>query len=198
MRHLATTRRQEKQWLITILLVSAATALCLLAVFILHPDRQRLGQFDPVMSVPKTHALWRTLPAERYLPVQHSILYAAWEHDLDPDLIRAVILIESRYDAKAVSPVGASGMMQIMPGTAADMGLENLFDPHDNILAGSKYLRLMLDWFEQDIDLALAAYNAGPGTVIRYGGLPPYKETINYVKKVKEIYHSLSQGEDEV
>ncbi len=112
----------------------------------------------------------------------------ALKYDISPTLIQAVIATESCYDAKAVSRVGARGLMQLMPATAAELGVNNSFDPKQNIAGGVKYLRQMLDTFNQDKKLALAAYNAGPGAVKKYGGIPPYKETRNYVRKVLKLY----------
>ncbi|MFO7765527.1 MAG: lytic transglycosylase domain-containing protein [Pelovirga sp.] len=103
---------------------------------------------------------------------------------LDPALLLAVIKVESNFDPQVVSRKGAQGLMQLMPETAREVGIRNSFDPSESIFGGASYLRKMLDAFEH-LDLALAAYNAGPGAVRRFGGIPPYEETINYVKRVK-------------
>jgi soluble lytic murein transglycosylase-like protein len=109
-------------------------------------------------------------------------------HGLDPDLVRAVIQVESAFNPRAVSPKGAMGLMQLMPATASEFGVEDPFDPEENIRAGVAYLRRLLDRYENRVELALAAYNAGPGAVDKYGErIPPYRETQNYVRKIKSV-----------
>ncbi len=106
---------------------------------------------------------------------------------LDPDLVKAIIKAESNFNPRAESPKGAMGLMQLMPSTADSLGVENPFNPAQNIKGGTNYLKDLLRVFK-DKDLAIAAYNAGPGAVKKHGGIPPYSETINYVKKVNEYY----------
>jgi soluble lytic murein transglycosylase-like protein len=106
----------------------------------------------------------------------------ALKYDVDPNLIKAMISVESAYKSDAISSKGAIGYMQLMPGTAEDMGI-NPYDAEENIEGGTKYISKLLDMFG-DYELALAAYNAGPGAVIKYDGIPPYKETVDYVNKV--------------
>ena len=108
-------------------------------------------------------------------------------HDLDEDLVHAVIEVESGYRSDAVSSAGAQGLMQIMPETQKDLGLARPFDPGENIDAGIRYLKMMLSRF-RDLPLALAAYNAGPAAVEKFRGIPPYEETRKYVQKVMHLY----------
>ena len=113
------------------------------------------------------------------------IRQAAGIYSLDQDLIRAVIRAESSFDPLRVSPAGAKGLMQIMPALAKDLGVTDPFDPRQNIMAGARYLRRLLDAHSGNVALALASYNAGPANVARYKGMPPFRETRNYVKKIK-------------
>jgi len=108
----------------------------------------------------------------------------ARRYELDEELVSAVVRAESGYDPAAVSRVGAVGLMQLMPATAAELEVDDPFDPEQNLDGGVRYLKWMLDRFEGEVDLALAAYNAGPAAVDRYGGIPPYPETRSYVRRV--------------
>jgi soluble lytic murein transglycosylase-like protein len=118
-------------------------------------------------------------------PYKAEIDAAAQKYGLDPALLRGLIRQESNFDPNAGSPAGAQGLCQLMPGTAAALGCTNVNDPAQNIDAGARYLRQQLDAFGGDVSKALAAYNAGPGAVQRYGGVPPYAETQNYVRQVQ-------------
>jgi hypothetical protein len=127
----------------------------------------------------------------------HHIEAAANLHQLSPGLIKAVIAVESEFDRWAVSSKGAQGLMQLMPFTARRFGVTDSFDARQNIFAGTQYLRILLDLFQGNLDLALAGYNAGENAVRRYGGIPPYRETQRYVRKVRSLLGtdtSASQG----
>lgn len=117
---------------------------------------------------------------------------AAAKHSLDPFLIKSIIKVESDFDPYARSSKGAQGLMQLIPSTAKLVGCGNSYDARDNIMGGATYLSMMLKRFEGDVEKALAAYNAGPGNVEKYGGIPPFRETKNYVKKVKHYYRQYS------
>ncbi|HEX2253278.1 MAG TPA: lytic transglycosylase domain-containing protein [Thermoanaerobaculia bacterium] len=119
-------------------------------------------------------------------PVGHLIYAAARRHEVNPALVAALVRAESAYDVGAVSHKGARGLMQLMPATARRFGVaaHEIFDPEKNLDAGTRYLRWLLERFDGDIALALAAYNAGEGTVDRYRGIPPYRETRTYVRRI--------------
>lgn len=115
---------------------------------------------------------------------------AAATYDMDANLIHAVMQAESAFHPYAVSRAGAEGLMQLMPELSDEMGVNNAFDPRENIMGGVRYLKRLLDYHKGDLDLALASYNAGPGNVERYGGVPPFRETRNYIKTIKQILAS--------
>ena len=122
----------------------------------------------------------------------HHVDAASRLYQVSSDLVRAVIAVESEFDQWAVSSKGARGLMQLMPATARRLGVLDAFDARQNIFGGTQYLRILLDQFAGDVELVLAAYNAGEGAVQRYGGVPPYRETRGYVKKVGALLGGLS------
>lgn len=148
--------------------------------------------FSPVMAPVVAAAQVEMIPAD--IPLSGDcdldwIIFRAGEKEgVDPRFIHAVIRQESEYDPKAVSHVGAQGLMQMMPATAKRFGLKNPFDATANVEAGTKYLAWLLQRFDGDVSLALAGYNAGEGAVDKYKGVPPYGETQNYVKKIVSNY----------
>ena len=139
---------------------------------------------------PRTGRLVRSIVAPpRAVRSKHDLAKtverAARENQLPPELIHSVIAVESGYNANAVSPKGALGLMQLVPSTAERFGVSDAFDPADNIRGGARYLKYLLDLYSGNDALALAAYNAGEAAVARYGGIPPYLETQNYVEQVR-------------
>lgn len=119
---------------------------------------------------------------------------AARAYQMDEALVRAVIHTESAFNPSAVSAKGASGLMQLMPGTASRYGVRDIFDPVENVYAGVHYLHDLKKMFNGNTQLAVAAYNAGENAVLRYGGVPPYPETINYVSRVTDLHGRYRQG----
>jgi soluble lytic murein transglycosylase-like protein len=135
--------------------------------------------FIPIPSKPRSKPPYREL-----------VEAAAQRYNVDADLISSVIAVESNFDPRAVSRKNARGLMQLLPETAARLGVKDAFDPGENIDAGTRYLGDLLKRYNNDLILALAAYNAGPEKVELYGTVPPYRETIGYVKKVRSTYKS--------
>ena len=130
------------------------------------------------------------------VPFGSLILEQAKKNQLAPELVAAVVETESQYRPNAKSPVGARGLMQLMPKTGAWMGAKNLADPEQNVTAGTKYLRYLNERFDNDPTKVIAAYNAGEGNVRKFGGVPPFKETRNYVVKVNKSHEKLADQID--
>ena len=144
--------------------------------------------FPCYASDPKCNQLdWEKIPLNRRA-FRDAIEAAAEVYAVDDSLIRAIIHAESAYQPEALSPKGAQGLMQLMPATQAELQVVDVFDPVSNIEGGTLYLSQLLEQFDQSVELAAAAYNAGPGAVREYGGIPPYKETREYVRRVKILY----------
>ncbi|MCS7234195.1 MAG: lytic transglycosylase domain-containing protein [Synergistetes bacterium] len=131
------------------------------------------------------------VPLKMSSSIERIVNRASGIYDIDPDLVMAVISVESNFNPRLVSPKGAMGLMQLMPDTAREMGVSDPFDVEENIMGGVKYLRYLSEKYNGDLELTLAAYNAGPAAVDKYGGIPPYKETQDYVKKVLSIYKGI-------
>lgn len=144
-------------------------------------------QPEVLVSSISTYAPTTSIASSNYDEI---IKRASEAYNVPEKLISSVIKQESNFDPSATSTAGASGLMQLMPGTAKYLGVKNIFDPEQNIMGGAKYLRQMLNQFDGNMETAVAAYNAGPGAVKKYDGIPPYKETQDYVKKVLHNYQT--------
>ncbi|NJB66905.1 soluble lytic murein transglycosylase-like protein [Desulfobaculum xiamenense] len=144
----------------------------------------------PSSTAYSVFAVFRNFPDKSRDDIMRVVRRMSRRHGVDPSLVAAVIEVESNFEPDAISHKGAQGLMQIMPHTGRDLGLDKPFDMEDNIEAGVKYLKMQIDRFG-DKALALAAYNAGPKQVERYGGIPPFPETRQYVRKVLTIYNRL-------
>jgi soluble lytic murein transglycosylase-like protein len=135
-------------------------------------------------------------PARPSADLNEVVNEASFRYKLDPDLVSSVIKAESGFNSRAVSPKGAQGLMQLMPGTASQLGVPNVFDPQANVEGGTKYLRELMERYDFDMVKALAAYNAGPQRVEQFGGVPPYHETRAYVARVVKDFNKkkVAQG----
>jgi soluble lytic murein transglycosylase-like protein len=158
----------------------------------IHPSTDVYAAYE--QTAIQDSAAAREEAAEPDLPFEEHILQAAQTYQVDATLIRAIIMAESSYNPRAVSHRGAQGLMQLMPTTAKWLGIEDSFDPAMNIDGGVRYFKKLLDRFDGDVKLALAAYNAGSRYVRKYGGVPPFKATRIYIKKVLR-YHRILQDQ---
>ena len=143
-------------------------------------------RFTDAPTEPGYRVVIRTSPPR--VPWREALAREAGRRGLDPLLVRALIQVESGENPRAVSPKGARGLMQLMPATARELGVLDPLHPRDNVKGGIAYLSRLVERYDGRLDLALAAYNAGPGAVDRYGGLPPYPETRAFVRRVLSLY----------
>jgi soluble lytic murein transglycosylase-like protein len=145
-----------------------------------------IDHFEAVADLPAAPAEAGpgTAKVEAAIDLGQLVKTASGDYNLDPDLVNSVIRAESGFNVRAVSPKGAQGLMQLMPKTASRLGVGDAFDPQANVEAGTRYLRELLERYDFDLVKALAAYNAGPGRVAQYGGVPPYYETKAYVARI--------------
>ena len=151
---------------------------------------------NPVHSGYKVHmrekGSFRLASVSGYYPYRDVVVEACTIYKMDEALIRAVMEVESDYNRYAISSAGARGLMQLMPQTAQQLGVRNVWDPRQNVHAGTAYLKRCIRRFSGNMELALAAYNAGPNAVVQYGQVPPYPQTVNYVSKVMRLYRDYS------
>jgi soluble lytic murein transglycosylase-like protein len=145
---------------------------------------------DELAAIEPEDKFGESAQRESEVPFSTQIRNAANNYSLDPALVASVIAVESNFNPRAVSKKSALGLMQLLPGTAAQMAVPNAFDPAQNINGGTRYLRQLLDRYKQNLSLALAAYNAGPGRVDFYHGVPPIAETRSYINRVIERLQS--------
>jgi hypothetical protein len=144
---------------------------------------------SPALRIGNTNASTTGFPGRPQTSVADVVNEASGRYRLDPDLVNSVIKAESGFNARAVSPKGAQGLMQLMPGTATQLGVPDVFDPKSNVEGGTKYLRELLERYNFDLVKALAAYNAGPQRVEQFGGVPPFYETRAYVARVVKDFN---------
>jgi hypothetical protein len=149
-----------------------------------------LLNFDPIKKITKRKVVRRFKgdPQTAEFDLESIINSYCKDYGVQPAMVKAIIKAESDFDPYAVSHAGARGLMQLMPSTALEMQVDDIFDPIQNVGGGVQYFARMLETFNNDMSLALAAYNAGPSTVLRYGGIPPYEETREYVPRVMKYY----------
>ena len=176
---------KKSAFILSIVVASTFLAFSSSGVTSLRPQPQyEQVEKEPAVDICIPPALGKK--SKRYHDI---ILKAATRYMVDPALIKAIVMAESGYDPQAVSSQGAAGLMQLMPRTAESLGVEDAFNPEHNVNGGVRYFKQLLEEFNCDIELALAAYNAGSSTVKRHRGIPPIKATQHYVKKVFAYYH---------
>ena len=190
--------RSNRLFLITLSLCLSLTASYSLADIYRFKDENGIWHFTNVKR-DKRYNLYIRLnkqtPSSYIRDYGHIIKQAASRFGVDPSLIKAVIKAESAFNHQAVSSKGAQGLMQLMPQTVNDMEVKDPFNPEENIFGGTRYLSQLLDKFNNNKKLALAAYNAGPEKVIEHRGIPPFTETKNFVKKVLQFYQEYLSAE---
>lgn len=173
---------------------AALRSTVLAAAAVVLPHQVKPESLDAVWLRPPVPAVTTTIESVVAVPAPHAydafIREASTHFGVDATLIRSVMQTESAFDALAVSRAGALGLMQLMPDVAAELGVDDPFDPRQNVMGGVKYLRRLLDQYRGNVPLALASYNAGATNVAQYGGVPPFPETQNYVKKITRLVDS--------
>jgi soluble lytic murein transglycosylase-like protein len=156
-----------------------------------QPGPAQPGKYEPTSHVSLPGSAEKQQPSD----LNEVVRAASGTYSLDPDLVNSVIRAESGFNVRAVSPKGAQGLMQLMPQTASELGVQNAFDPQANVEGGTRYLRELLERYNFDLVKALAAYNAGPQRVEQYGGVPPYYETKAYVARIVRDFNKKKLAE---
>ena len=183
-RQMKRRRRKPDFWVVLAMVLSI---LCVILVVAVIDHERTLDRLNAVVALFVEEQNQQIQVLNRY-EIRQVVNAASAQYDLPAELILAIIEVESNFDQNAVSPVGAMGLMQLMPLTAKELKVGDPFNPVHNIYGGVKYIDGLLKRFKGNKKLALAAYNAGPGAVRKYGGIPPYRETKHYVKKVMKAY----------
>lgn len=174
------------RWLVLVLVTAVLTPAASAGVKVeVQPDGRKVFTNSGVSAARRAPSLGRSVQPASLEPL---VAASAGRYDVDPKLVHAVIRAESGYNPRAVSSKGAMGLMQLMPETAKELRVADPYDPASNIAGGTRYLRGLLDRFQGSLELALAGYNAGPEAVRRFGGIPPFSETRQYVERVLRFY----------
>ena len=161
-----------------------------------EPDFSVFAPADTPVALPATPAFAKPGPVKPGPALDQVVNSASAAYHLDPDLVNSVIHAESGFNVRAVSPKGARGLMQLMPGTASQLGVRDAFDAQANVTGGSRYLRELLERYNFDLVKALAAYNAGPQRVEQYRGVPPFRETRAYVARIVRDYNTKKTAQE--
>jgi len=175
--------------------LGASSAMAQVQVIVDADGRKMISNFGVASSGRGGDMRWLAKQRNRRSPYDAIIDRHAVAFGVDPVLVRAVIQVESDFDPRCVSNKGARGLMQLMPETARRYGVRSIFDPEENIRGGVRYLGDLLGMFNNDLPRALAAYNAGEGAVLKYAGIPPYSETMTYVKRALTVYYGQPYGQ---
>jgi Transglycosylase SLT domain len=180
---------------IAVAVIGVSSAMAQVQVVVGADGKKTISNFGGGLSGHAGDLRWLAKQRNRRSPYDAIIDRHASAYGVDPVLVRAVILVESGFNPQCVSNRGARGLMQLMPETAKRYGVRQIFDPEENIRAGVRYLGDLLAMFNNDLPRALAAYNAGENAVLRYAGIPPYSETMSYVKRALTVYYGAPYGQ---
>ena len=176
-------------------MIGASSATAQVQVIVGPNGKKTISNFGSGFSAKSNDLRWWAKRRNRSSPYDAIIERHALSYGVDPVLVRAVIQVESDFNPQCVSNKGARGLMQLMPETAKRYGIRNIFDPEENIRGGVRELAELLQMFHDDLPRALAAYNAGQGAVLKYAGIPPYSETLTYVKRAMSVYYGTPYGQ---